>query len=219
MSEWAVVTLVLLAFYLLGCTVWATPGTVLLRSQAGEPPRILRLRPGAALGRGEGGLLIAHLPPTGESWVCRGEALDAEAAGERIRNLRSETRFLKPACGLLFAYVFLALPALVLLRAPMGWPGLLLGGPLPLAAVWTSFFLAHRALHPQRGRERLKLLAGMLLSPADAMHAADALTRKALEGFHPLAAAKPLCGEDVFRDFARRPLRQARHALPGGQPA
>src|SRR5436853_594007 len=56
--------------------------------------------------------------------------------------------------------------------------------------------------------ERFNLFIILLLAPASAIRASDALSRPLLEEFHPLAVARVLSKADDFHELAAQSLRE-----------
>ncbi len=203
MSTWGWIYLLLLGIHVGMCLAWKPSGTVLYRSHVGEGCGIAMLE--------RRGLLLLNLTPFGASFLC---LLDGHLKAGEVRRLHQavlgHTRMLRAACATLFTQLFLLVPLVFLLKIPAPLPWLVLAGLANLVLVWVSLWRAHRRLHPDRKAERLTLLFFSVVSPVDAVHAGDALLRKALEGFHPLALARVLCTEQAYLACAQRQLRQAR---------
>ncbi|HMP84681.1 MAG TPA: hypothetical protein PKA41_18460 [Verrucomicrobiota bacterium] len=144
------------------------------------------------------------------------ECFDTKALEQRWAGLRQTARPLRLLANAIVALVFVVAPVLIwTLGFALSWIGLL--ATLLVLDVTTAifFYIAHKKLFPRADDERFTHTLTVLLSPASAMRAHDALTRQALEMFHPLAAATLFLPKPAVERFARRVLLDIRHpALP-----
>jgi hypothetical protein len=140
------------------------------------------------------------------------ESLDVKAAERRWQEFQKKTTGIRLVANALFLYVFVAAPIWISrfgLRS--SWPVLL---TVLLALTSTTailFYRAHKHFYPAAGDDRFTHFLILLLAPASAVRARDHLSRPLLENFHPLAPAKLLCPEPVFRALARNCLVDLRY--------
>jgi hypothetical protein len=139
-------------------------------------------------------------------------SLDAKAIRKRLENFQSRTELLHSLVNVLFLYVFAALP-FVLWRYGLkqSWVELVIGLLGLTTAIAILFNRAHRAFYPDAGEEGFTQTIVVLLSPATAIRARDALSRPLLEQFHPLAVAHALLPVEQYREFARQVMREIEH--------
>jgi hypothetical protein len=144
------------------------------------------------------------------------ESFDTKAIEARWRDFQQRTGSLQMLTNVLFAYLFLAAPAIAWhWEFAHTWVWLVLGliaWTLPAALL---FHRAHKHFFPSAEDERFTGFLLVLLSPATAARAHDLISRHVLETFHPLAMAKVFCTEDELAQFARMVLRELHYpALP-----
>jgi len=144
------------------------------------------------------------------------DTFDTQAVRERWEEFRTETASLRFAANVLFAYLFLAAPALIWHAGlSFTWKWLLVALLVCTSNIAFLFHRAHKRLYPQAQDERFTNCLIVLLSPASAIRAVDLLARPLLERFHPLATARVLCNETAFIGLARGFLRELCYpALP-----
>jgi len=134
-------------------------------------------------------------------------AFDEKAAGRRVEAFEDACTRLRLFCNGLFIFIFLAGPSLVWFFGwTWCWAPLLLVLLSAAAVIATEYYQAHRMLYPNEPGNRRVQTAAMCLNPLGAIRARDALSRHLLALHHPLAAARVLCDDASFRDFARRAL-------------
>jgi hypothetical protein len=160
------------------------------------------------------------LPPLGTAVACipadgRPASLDHRAFRLKVDAFTSAARPLLVACNVLWAWLFLGLPAAAILTSlVVTWP-YLAGGTFLLTAVCAILFgRAWRELDPLLGGAPLQHTATIALVPTTAIRAADLLARGLGEGVHPLAAALALLPRDGFTGYARRFHFDAIHRDP-----
>ena len=140
------------------------------------------------------------------------ESLDARAVRERLKNFNSRSSVLRNISNFLFAYLFFIVPAVLwYFGLRRSWIELLAGLLLLTTTAAILFYRAHKALYPEADEERFTHSILILLSPATAVRARDALSRPLLEAFHPLVVARVLVPATQFNEFARRTLLEIRH--------
>lgn len=169
---------------------------------------------GPALRFGDPGPDHASLPVTASTLDQARERL------ERVRRVCS--RVLAPSWAMLLYLTLLVPVALLLGVIPHAWK--VLGVCLVVIEVWlnVTFWLAYRALHPERCWSALHHMFTFLLFPPAAVFAGDRLATDALDGIHPLSAVMTLLPADEARRFVARRLREWQYPLmgeDGGRPA
>ncbi|MCL5287826.1 MAG: hypothetical protein M1453_07530 [Acidobacteria bacterium] len=141
--------------------------------------------------------------------------LDSEAIRVRLDDWRGRTALLRWHCNVLFVYLFVLVPFVIMIRgleATWIWLlGLLLA---QMAVISWLFRRAHRALFPEDKEARWTATLTILLSPPVAIRANDIVLRDLGSLFHPLAVAQVLCSEKFFLAMASRTLRELRFPLP-----
>ncbi len=172
---------------------------------------------------------LAPLLPLGPMFRMKGSSdsggpsaidhLDMERAREKIERVLQSTELVVAASQLLFLYLTLLVP-LVLLTGlvPHGW--MVLGGSLVIiqSLLLVSFGLAHRRLHRGDLGKRIQGFITMALFPPAGIFAADRIAAETVDDIHPLAATLVLCPEAEARRIAGRYLRQWRYPLKGDDP-
>lgn len=136
------------------------------------------------------------------------QSLDGDEANKVLQSLRRPVSAVQLSANLLFVFLFVATPLILIsIGLVRTWPGLLAG----LLFLWIATTLSarrrHATLYPDRQAERRAGVMVMALTPMAAIRAHDLLTRHALSRFHPLAVARAVCGADRFREFAQDVLR------------
>lgn len=140
------------------------------------------------------------------------ESLNTQKAGQRLQEFRGRVTWLQRLTNFLFAYLFLIAPlCLWHFGLKRCWIELLVALLMLTGTTALLFARAHKALYPDATEERFTHWFMILLSPATAIRAQDALSRPLLETFHPLAVAQTTLEPVQFRQFARRVLLELRH--------
>jgi hypothetical protein len=135
---------------------------------------------------------------------------DTKKVAQRLEEYWAHTVFLRTACVLLFAFLFLIAPVLVRLRGlERVWPVLLAYLIWSLAWIGWSFLRAHRALYPEQKDGRWQQVMVLALSPFSAIRANDVLLRDLFCAFHPDAVGYVLLSKDEARVQAERNLRHS----------
>lgn len=140
-----------------------------------------------------------------EAWLRK--ATDAAAVEDRLKLFCHKSRWLDITVNLQFFLLFLIVPmAFFRFGSKALWP-------MVAAVITTSVFIAwqswrlHKRFFPGDGDARFKSVFGAVLSPINAIRAGDTLARDLLAGFHPLAVAGVVCGQQEFEAFAGEQLR------------
>ncbi len=145
-------------------------------------------------------------------------ALDVRAIEARVAAFGPATADLRGACTWELVLVFVLTPVAGIVYGLVHvWLPLLASLVLAQAFIVWAFVRAHKALFADEHSGRRGQAILMSLSPPVAMRALDALSRDLLVEFHPLAVARVMLGEEEFRTFAARVLRDAHHPLPLGR--
>lgn len=145
-----------------------------------------------------------------------GAMFDTSLIRQRWTQFHTRTQPMRLTANMLFFYLF-ALTPLALWRFGLSltWIWLLAGMLGCTLTIAMQFRRTHQHLYPAAEDERFTHFIILLLSPASAVRALDPLARPLLEPFHPLAVAKVLCSEQMFRCLAQQFLRELRYpALP-----
>ncbi|HEY2497014.1 MAG TPA: hypothetical protein VGK24_08090 [Candidatus Angelobacter sp.] len=140
-----------------------------------------------------------------ESWLRK--TTDTAAVEERLSVFHRKSRWLDMAVTLQFVLLFMIVPAAFYRFGSKAlWP--MLGAVLTTSIfiAWQSWKL-HKFFFPRDGDGRFKSVFSTILSPINAIRAADALGRDLLAGFHPLAVAGVVCSKTEFEAFAGEQLR------------
>jgi hypothetical protein len=137
---------------------------------------------------------------------------------KRLASFRQAARPLQVACTALASYLFVAGP--LLYCAPTSpWRQFLWFYLAGFGTLWlhlaARYCKARRTLTEESRRATFGHAIMLLLSPASAMRAAEALSRELLAGIEPLTAAVALCRPADFTDFAERELRAALYPTAG----
>ena len=141
------------------------------------------------------------------------EQFDFETAGTRLEEARAGQRRLRAACQIMFVYLFILAPLLVLwLRRPLLL--LPLAGGMAVLAIYisTEFYLAHKKLHPHSREARVTGLVQMVLCPPVAIRAPDLITAPLLGGYNPLVVGLLVLSRERFAEFASRTLRHLEYS-------
>lgn len=142
-------------------------------------------------------------------------ALDVDEVARRAALFARASRKLRWACVVLFAHLFVVVPAVAWLAGLATWWLVLLGGLVAAQALVVALFVrAHRALYPEESRARRIEALLLSLSPPAAIRALDVLSRDLLTGFHPLAVATAWLPRAEFEAFAASVMRDVLHPLP-----
>lgn len=153
-----------------------------------------------------------------EKWIR--STLDTAGLKVRLDEALKESSRLAAPAQLLACFLFVICPLLIYkLGLPaVGW--WLLGGIyLQSAAIAVLLRRSHRKLYPKDDDERFVRVCTALLAPLSAIRAPDALTRNALQGFHPLPVARLLCPAPLFRAFAGELYRDVRSPILPDSPS
>jgi hypothetical protein len=144
-------------------------------------------------------------------------AFQREPCSQRWEQVRKEAYWVRFTGALAFAWVFVGGTAYYYvisdqpfaLRALLGYWSVAFFG-----WIWAmvEFYLAHKKLYPSRTGERFKATMEMIL-PATAMRGYNRLALPSLAGWHPLAVASVVCGQDDFRRTSREFFRDVDHPL------
>jgi hypothetical protein len=146
------------------------------------------------------------------------EMLDFDRASERLAEYNARTKFLRLASTALFFLLFVVTPLVVGVAGIVRvWVVLVVLLVLLVAAIGWSFRRAHRQLHPEESEARWTAVMTIALSPMMAIRARDAILRDLFSGSHPLAVARVLCSEEVFRGVAARMLREVTFPIPASE--
>ena len=148
-----------------------------------------------------------------EVWLRK--ATDAEAAQERLESFSHKAIWLELAANLQFCVLFTTTPlAFYRFSGKALWPTLAAVLTISIFISW-QFWRLHRKFFPADGEARFKSLFSILLSPINAIRAADSLARDLLAGFHPVAAAQVVCRRVEFEAFAGEQLRAIKFSHSG----
>jgi hypothetical protein len=224
----------LAGFYLIECLVWIPEDCLAFVSRLGN--RWHEVRPGQCFGNQRGGLLLLNpVPSWGGVFLCQsspaanarltaattdatGNPLDTRAVAMRLDESRRHARGLRPLCVILWLCLFVAVPLLVRTPEAIRYLKILLVAcAAQMAAIAMIYSRAYGKLYP--GEKDARQLALVALFPPATIRAHDALTRRLLARFHPLAVAKVLAPEADFKHLARELIFENRHLLPDSQPA
>ena len=140
--------------------------------------------------------------PWHSAFAVGGLDCGVKAARARIDEVRRHTRWLRIASGVLFAWLMIVFPLLVLTEtlSPVVMPWLAVA-----VAAWATtfplFIRAYRQVHQRP--PAMETWLTMALSPVSLMRATPAVTLTAATGLHPVAAAAALCDDDEFARIAR----------------
>jgi hypothetical protein len=142
------------------------------------------------------------------------QELDEAAVGERVAFATKSAASAQFFGRTLFLFMFVGAPL-------VSWHYGLLRTIVPLAALLfgcvvittVMYCLGHRKLYPGRIGERVGHSLIMCFSWPMAVRASDAVTRHALEGFHPMAVARHLMRPEKFESYAQAFLRDLYHPL------
>jgi hypothetical protein len=142
------------------------------------------------------------------------EATNTDAIAERFKSARGTTFVLRLLCCALVGYLFVFVPVSVIYDLP--WSFLRYIGVWFFLATLTAFEFtrAWRMILPREGGSLVKQVLMILIWPANAIHARNALFRSLLSAYHPLAVARVLCPPARFAEFARHVLLDLRHPMP-----
>lgn len=133
-------------------------------------------------------------------------AFDESRLGAELKRVGSALRFVRLTCSLLFAWIFIALPTM-LVRGMLDHFGewLIVYAGLLLVHL-TTFYFTHRRLYPQARGKRWGRLLTMIVSPADAARSYTLLQRDLPLGYHPLTVAAILSDRPTLLTLGRRTL-------------
>lgn len=134
---------------------------------------------------------------------------DAKLEAELSR-VRKALRFLRVSCTLLFIYMFVGLPTLIVRGMLDRFGDWLIGYAGVLLLHLTVFYLTHRRLLPAARGKRWGRLFTMIVSPADAAKCYSLLQRDLPLGFHPLTVAAILCDRSTLLRIGRQTLLDLR---------
>ncbi len=145
---------------------------------------------------------------------------DTKVIAERVAAHREHSAMVRGHSNLLFVYLFLLAPGVVLWRGlESTWPLLLAALLLQMWLIAWLFRRAHRQLYPADAETRFAATVTIVLSPMAAMRAPDVLIQDLLSEFHPLAVARGVCSPAIFELLAARTLREAYYPLPAEESA
>ena len=140
-----------------------------------------------------------------QAWLRK--ATDAETAQERLASFSHKAIWLELAANLQFCILFTTTPvAFYRFGGKALWPTLAAVLAISIFITW-QFWRLHRKFFPADGDARFKSLFSILLSPINAVRAADSLARDLFAGFHPVAVAHVVCRRAEFESFAGEQLR------------
>ncbi len=130
---------------------------------------------------------------------------------EKVLNLfRDDSSGLRWSCNLLFWFVFLIVPAELMLGVSFYmWPALAGILFLIVCMILIQFWNAHTSLFTAAREEKWTALVSIALFPPNAVRAVDALSADLLARFHPLAISQAVGAPD-FQNFASETLRRLR---------
>ena len=134
--------------------------------------------------------------------------LNVSAAKRRRARYRRVERFLTLECRLLFAVVFIGLPALVYFRGSLAAIPAAIAAILLLIRIAWLFNRVHRILYRGEGTGRHAHIVEMMLMPLAAIRAQDRLQRELFADFHFLAVARALGTRRESRELAGLALRE-----------
>jgi hypothetical protein len=137
------------------------------------------------------------------------ESLDIAPIRDGVKSLGDAGRFLGFLSLMLLAHVAVVVPWSGLkFSLSSTWP-MLVGVLLFVnTAIAIRFCRLHRRFYPAASDERFQHTFMMSLYPLASIRATETLARPFLEGFHPLAVAKVLLTDDVFKRVAAQHLRR-----------
>lgn len=141
------------------------------------------------------------------------EQFDHEAARNRFEEAWARRRRLRTACQIMFVYLFVAAPGLVLyFQRPLLL--LPLAGGMVLLALYISveFYRTHQRLYPHSREARITGLVQMVLCPPVAIRAPDLITAPLLGAYHPLVVGLLVLSGEHFEKFAARTLRHLKYS-------
>ena len=143
------------------------------------------------------------------------KAVDTSRIEARWTEFKNQTPKLRRVTNLLFVHLFVLSPALIsIFGFRRSWLVLLLAALALTTTISVLFYRAHKRLFPRLEDERFSHFIIILLSPATAIRARDALTRSLFSFHHPLALTKMFCSHEKFREQAEHLVRQSR--FPAG---
>jgi len=139
------------------------------------------------------------------------ETIDETVIKERWTGFKEQTQKLVLATNILFVQLFMLSPAMIALFGfRRSWLPLLLAVLVLTSTVAALFHRAHKRFFPRLEDERFSHFIIILLSPATAIRARDALSRPLFSFYHPLALTKMFCSPETFREQAGHFVRQSR---------
>jgi hypothetical protein len=136
------------------------------------------------------------------------ECRDRGAQGARPRRV---------VASLLFASLFVAVPALLLLGPEAAGSRLEVAVLATLTLHVVAVVLTRRGLRRTEHAAPTSALASIALFPPNAMHASFVITKDLYAAFDPMAVAAVLLPADAFYDLARRERHRLEVALAGAQ--
>lgn len=137
------------------------------------------------------------------------DSLDCRSLGAGLEQFKQTARLSSVLAGVLFVFVFVVSPILILKWGfALVWAWLL--GALLLLCLINAvlFFRAHKRLHPALDDERFAHFLMALLFPPAGMRVRDMLSRPLVERFHPLAVLRQTCAAGEFKRMAARVARE-----------
>lgn len=142
------------------------------------------------------------------------DAMDAKSIAEAKSDFQACTKPMRWLTNILFVHIFIIAPVLIsLLGLQATWLGLVFVMLSLTVSIAVLFRRTHRRFYPDTKDERFTHTLTTALAAATSIRAGDIASRSLLERFHPLAVAKVLLSEELFRGFARRLMIDLRHPM------
>jgi hypothetical protein len=142
------------------------------------------------------------------------DAMDTKQITKQKEDFRTRTRYIRLLANILFVHVFVVAPVLItLIGIQAAWLGLVITMFALTLSIATLFCRVYREFYPNAKDERFTHTLTAALAVATSMRAHDIASRQLLESFHPLAVAKVLLEEKMFRPFARDVLLDLRNPM------
>lgn len=143
--------------------------------------------------------------PMVEGWLRK--AMDVGTAAKRLEEFHVHARFVAVLACLQLLLLFGVTPWLFSRYGSRAIWMVLASVATASVAITIEFWILHKLFYPKAGDTRLTSAVTILFSPISAIRALDAIGRDLLAGFHPVAAAAVVCGEDEFAAVAGAHLR------------
>jgi len=139
---------------------------------------------------------------------------DTKTIEARWNDFKPETRTIQLLASGLFLYLFVITPLMIVrFGLAMTWLSLVIGLVAFTSSLAMMCYRAHKHFFPAADDDRFTHTVTVLLAPATAIRARDALSRRLLETYHPLAIAGAFCSAENFRAFAEKTLRDLRYSV------